>query len=507
MSSVDDSKALFRAKLILGPLILVTFLVFAIYQIYDFIVQKPVITIDVIADEPVPIPIKDQETAVPTIFNISDRSFANRQTFGAGGVFSTNESTLYVLQPRREARFSSEKWILNIEFNPREIVELRPAETSALFYTCWVLGSRFSDRTTPLRPDSSQRDVLNLAAWPDNTEPAAAYGYITGNSLVRDVNSAIHEGTLSQVSIYGLQAYRFRYANGTSETYYGEYCATRFFLLCFDEVVIKSHEPGHALPLSTEVTRTGGYSQINPNASNFFTYSMELRLGTTQIIEYTESYRIAPTTMIGSVMAAFQLILLTGYIVLFGRGRYNPYGIVHMLVRGGTRGAAVPASNMSRAASFAAVPPTSPTTTKDPEFERLKALMKEYLDTTPVDRAVEAELIARGATRYGTGIAGTASGTAVGSKGTKKFRRSSAYYGYGEGGRRFAMMRFVSFTLLIMGCILMLLCLIAGDRIQSLGFLGVSGAGEEWIVSIWVSICGTGSWSVLFRYRVALIAD
>ncbi|KAJ3046122.1 hypothetical protein HDV00_003872 [Rhizophlyctis rosea] len=189
------------------------------------------------------------------------------------------------------------------------------------FATCYIMGSRLTDERNFF---NSFMD-LNLSNFANNFNIESDMLNAVKNA--RDVNAVVWEGTPGQTNMYSIKPYKYVYLNGSEEYYY-------------------------------EVAKRG--SATTSVSEVYLTFT----LGTTWTTVYQEVQTITLGSTVAAIAAAFQLLLLTGLVFLFGPGKFNPYGLMH---------------RMFPSATIAKYQPV-----EDTEAARLRFFLTEYLDTTPL---------------------------------------------------------------------------------------------------------------------------
>ncbi|KAJ3279746.1 hypothetical protein HK104_001185 [Borealophlyctis nickersoniae] len=358
------------AKYILVPVILAIFIIYSGYMIYLYLVQNPAVSITLI-DEPPPIPVfacvlpygqlaynlieglnremnrtfpwavsrhdydsnglapsdmAQVDTPPTAIFNITARSW---DTTGLIAMRPDSDpvapnNTVYVLNPGIKA-WTPRNLMLSLQYNRDWTLDPNPImRRNVSFATCYVLGSRLTD---PANHFLSRLD-LNLANYPADFKPRGDYFNRVGTG--RDINPMVMEGQYGTMSHYGIKPYKYTYLNGSSEYFY-------------------------------ETVKFGTITSA-PDAASFVT--MTFKLGSSWITQYQEIQTIKWGQTAGDIAAAFQLLLLTGLVFLFGPGRFSPYGLIH------------------RVLPDTAIKKYQPI--EDTEAARMRYFLTEYLDMSPL---------------------------------------------------------------------------------------------------------------------------
>ncbi|KAJ3383904.1 hypothetical protein HDU92_003885 [Lobulomyces angularis] len=368
----SDPPNVLRAKFILGPLAIVLFFVFIGTEVKNYLSQLPILTLkinpnlqqvfvptfcfsfpwgSIINQNQSPIQafsVANPNVKLTDVFDISMRSFDNY-------FFLDNtklkDLTIYLLVPKKP--FVTYDVGFNVGYNLLDILPpgvnltglLAANGAVASIYTdIWIFGRqvRFSEKpTTGGTVNSFGIDPnLNATLFDPNFSPIKAYQNLTGGHIARDTNPFIRYGQFKS-STFSIGINSYTYINQSREVFYS-------------------------------TTFLGGSDNFGRNLfSSAPRTQLTFNLQNTQRTEYSESYPTASTAVMSSAMAAFQFLLITGFIVLFGRGKYSPYGLVHFLVPG----------------------TTIPTYKKDTRLtedelnrDKINFFVAEYLDTTPMQQ-------------------------------------------------------------------------------------------------------------------------
>ncbi|KAJ3037572.1 hypothetical protein HK097_003469, partial [Rhizophlyctis rosea] len=366
------------AKYILVPIIIATFFVYSGYMVYQYLVQVPAVSLtmsdleaplpvftcilpygSLVANQFIPAQNQINNLSVPfvimrhntgeisttndagsgdirpdTLFEINSRSWdvpeANDEV---GRMFAPNH-TVYVMQPRLRNDVGSEKlddrfmtWEktlqISIMYDHQWTLPSNPLDPTGniSFLTCYIMGSRLTDPRNFFQSHLN----LDLATFPqDFNYESDVFNRV---KMARDVNAQIWEGNVGTNNHYSVKPYKYVYLNGSEEFYY--------------EVAKKG-------------TVQTGFEEV------FVTFG----LGTTWTTVYTEVQTIPIGQTVAAIAAAFQLLLLTGLVFLFGPGKFSPYGLMHRMF------------------PSAAVNKYHPI--EDTEAARLRFFLNEYLDTSPL---------------------------------------------------------------------------------------------------------------------------
>ncbi|KAI8907511.1 hypothetical protein DFJ77DRAFT_181853 [Powellomyces hirtus] len=306
------------AKYILVPIILAIFIMYTGLIVYQYIVQTPAISMS-LANNPIPFPLfqfsfpygeevrmaqnlqqlsapgvpgsiwtggpvympdssTNQVAPVSAYFTTTNRSFAS---VGPARPPRFNATTTYIFDPK------GRRWPpsvhLSLGISPSQLIGSDSIPVLRPFIKFQVRGSRFThDR------DFGALMNLDLGQFPPDHNPFADPVRV---SVTRDVNSDIQDGLWGQSSTYAVKAYQYKYLNGSNEYFY-------------------------------EVSSVGRI--MLPPPSNYIT--IDIRLATQYLTIYEETQLITKAQSIGAIASAFQILLLTGLIFLFGNGKYSPYG-------------------------------------------------------------------------------------------------------------------------------------------------------------------------------------
>ncbi|KAI8808345.1 hypothetical protein BJ742DRAFT_809450 [Cladochytrium replicatum] len=201
--------------------------------------------------------------------------------------------------------------------------------------TVMVIGSRF------LSSEFGQniRNYFNTTVRdPQYTSRPFQLSYlaaINGSTSARDVNSFVITNNFEGENRFGLNTYIYQYLNGSNEVFYD------------------LSQTGSALWNVLPPTRI---VQVTVNQQS------------TKITRYIEQRSKTFASLLSSVTAAFQFLMITMVFLVFGRGRYSPYGLIH------------------RVFPEEAVKNYHPQPGADPDFDKFRYLMTSYLDTSVLER-------------------------------------------------------------------------------------------------------------------------
>ncbi|KAJ3124356.1 hypothetical protein HK098_001180 [Nowakowskiella sp. JEL0407] len=250
------------------------------------------------------------------IFTIKYQSFDNHYP-----IFLERPTnvTVMTLVPRENA---------TIQY-PFELVSLIPLDDLDLPFTMqpitdsFTFGSRFTTDTfsTPSNPLFDPSKVITP------TYPLISYQSFTQRSIVRDVNAQITSGLYGQNSIFAFKVNVYKYLNGTEETFY-------------------------------ETNAISGVSEPLKTNNTWLRY----RLAGSTVQVYQETKRITFFQVLGIIMSGFQTLLVTTLLIVFGRGKYSPYGLIHKIFPDETVKAYKPVG--------------------DPVYDAFRYLLTSYLDTS-----------------------------------------------------------------------------------------------------------------------------
>ncbi|KAJ1562684.1 hypothetical protein HK096_005617 [Nowakowskiella sp. JEL0078] len=225
--------------------------------------------------------------------------------------------TGYILYPKVP---SAGGYILTLEYN----VTYVRSTLSALGTYAYIFGSRY---TTP-----DFGTDFSLTTFKNSTpNTLLQYTYFTQGVPSRDISPTLLQGTFGSQSIYRISPNRYIHLNRSEELFYA--------------------------------TTYSGNSLGSPD---FF--SLALISDETFVNEYTEAKMTPLVTVVGVIMSGFQFILITVGIMIFGRGKYSPYGLIHKWF------------------PEEAIKNYRPAIQTDPEYDRFRYLMMSYLDTSILEK-------------------------------------------------------------------------------------------------------------------------
>ncbi|RKO94566.1 hypothetical protein BDK51DRAFT_52488 [Blyttiomyces helicus] len=235
-------------------------------------------------------------------FTFSNRSFVSTN-YPAG-------ETYFIMQPRPNTIGQTSRAFqlaVNVAFN--NLVANFPTQQPPLTpkVDTFILGSatyqlsplihlspsprRRSRLTDPSNPFGTLR-ILNLSDPFFNNAPPDDY---FASGVARDINPYVWNGNWNFTSNYDWITYKYEYLNGSSEWFY-------------------------------ELTKTGSAVITEPASTSQQYQQIIFGMSSIWVTKYSEFLPNQLGSTIASIATAFQVLLLTGLVALFGRGRFSPYG-------------------------------------------------------------------------------------------------------------------------------------------------------------------------------------
>lgn len=296
-----ESPTLVRLKFIIAPLAVVAFLAFSGLEIKSYLSQLPVLSVKLSNSQTYPVPAMvfafpwsaaNDAVISPTLINITstpptllnDIYTITKKSLDFRAFPGTIPPvTMYLMFPKRSSL--PYPWRMSVGFNRRDATNgFAATGVNSIYTEVWVFGllrlnpgTRFTQGSNPnefgINPD--------LASILPSVSPGNLTSLFTQSSLVRDENNFFQDGGV-QTTFYTLSHADFVYLNKSVET---------FFKVA-------------PLGSSTNIGQTA--SDPNPRMQ------MEFLMTSDQTMIYSEYLPKSPTAVIGSVMTAFQVILITG---------------------------------------------------------------------------------------------------------------------------------------------------------------------------------------------------
>ncbi|KAJ3218218.1 hypothetical protein HK099_005161, partial [Clydaea vesicula] len=358
----DTSPSITRAKLVFLTAATIIFLAYTISTLQNYLSQPPVLNVSIIQADPynprTPVPgflfrlpwgslgyksiqdalasqpdlasnnfIKDypfttgiQKTnadgtvevgsgSLPSeIWDITHKSYDNSD--GSRGFLHPNY-TLYLLKPKNGGYFN-QTFDLTVRFsltniwNESGIATSMPGSMAQANGYVWILGSRFTESSVISGVNDFGVNVkeFSLDSLPDQMDDSFfAFQNLTKGVVIKDINNFLTFGDLG-ITVFSISSALYTYANKSFEYFFEFMGAGGSQLL-------------------------GNLGENGPDGSVIAFQSQMLSYQTTH---YTETHSQGATQTIASIMACFHLLLITGFAIFFGRGKYSPYGLVHFIL-------------------------------------------------------------------------------------------------------------------------------------------------------------------------------
>ena len=168
-----------------------------------------------------------------------------------------------------------------VDFDNAVPATQRPPRLLSLSFELWILGSRFTKAGLAGGLNEFGHDPadFDLSKLPNKFDVNSIYSYVVGNSVIRDVNYYINYGSLNTATV-GISPFVYKYLNASTETYY-------------------------------EFRSVGSTSFVNDTLK---VSSLRIQYLQQQITEFSEYLTLNSVTVLGTIMAAFQLLLITSFV-------------------------------------------------------------------------------------------------------------------------------------------------------------------------------------------------
>ncbi|KAJ3128163.1 hypothetical protein HK098_005063 [Nowakowskiella sp. JEL0407] len=334
------------AKFIVGILLLLAFLIFLFVAIIQYLTSEPVVFLQQVTTTGIRIPVfvfvlpisplsyatlLQQRNAVFQIYNTTTQKAVRLSSVlkVQYNENQTSERTVLTAIPK-VPEFEYGGYSIEFSYNVSSALALEPALLNpGRFYNyLYVFGSKFTSYEFGTNISHKFEDFSNSSA-------SYSFSYFSGGVPPRDVNPSIINSAVGSSSHFKVTPNKYTHLNKSDEYFY-------------------------------ELSYQGSSAYLN---QSFQLYTTMTLLSDQRIQNYySESKKTPLITVLGVVMSAFQFILITAGLMIFGRGKYSPYGLIHKWF------------------PEEAIKNYKPTPEIDPEYDRFRYLMMSYLDTSILEK-------------------------------------------------------------------------------------------------------------------------